>query len=94
MPNVIVPNEWTKENPFVYYSLYLWHNSDLYADQEYTFSSCSECISNLKNRLSTLNNHIAMATIREETIFKRTEHAEVSISSPLFHFDNKKGFTI
>lgn len=94
MASIIIPETWTEKNPFVYYSLYLWHNSKTYADQEYEYSSCSDCVSSLKNRLSMQNNHIEMATIREHIIYKRTSDTELSTSSPLFHYDYKTGYRI
>ena len=94
MNMIIVPNEWKEKEPFVYYSLHIWHDSKTYANESYDYSSCSDAIGTLKNRIENDKNRIESATIREETIYKRTENMEISVSSPLIHYDYQTGFRI
>ena len=94
MSMIIVPNEYKEEKPFVYYSLFLWHNSKTYADEKHEYLNCSDAIGTLKNRIEHDSEIIEMATIREETIYRRTENTEISVSSPLLHYDHETGYRI
>jgi len=94
MASIIVPTEYNEKNPFVYYSLHIWHDSKTYADMTFEYDTCSDAICNLRGRLNSETNHIEMATIREQIIFKRTKNTELSTSSPLIHYDKKTGFRI
>ena len=95
MSMVIVPNEWTEKNPFVSYSLRIWYDSTKYADEEYNYDSCSNAVSSLKNRIKYDDEKkIQLANIREDIIYRRTENTELSVSSPLFSYDYRKGFYI
>ena len=94
MASIIIPSEWKEKKPFVYYSLHIWHDSKTYADMTFEYDTCSDAICELRSRLNRENNHIEMATIREQIIYKRLEDTELSTSSPLIHYDEKTGFRI
>ena len=94
MSMIIVPHEWKEEKPFVYYSLQIWHDRNNYSDYSNDYTRCEDCTCHLRTMLEKPNNHIELATIRENTIYKRTEQTELSCSSPLIHYDHKTGFRI
>lgn len=94
MSMIIIPNVWKEEKPFKYYSLHIWHNSKTMADETYDYEDCSNALSVLKNRIEHDNIKIELATVREHTIFRRTEETEISISSPLLHYNYQSGFSI
>lgn len=95
MSMIIVPNEWKEKDPFVSYSLYLWYDSKKSANEHHDYDSCSDAVHAMKNRIEyDKNNKIQLATIREDIIYKRTEETEISTSSPIIHFDYRKGLYI
>lgn len=85
-----LPHKWERKNPFVAYELVIWHDSDNYADENNYYTDIEEVISLLRNR-TRYDATIAMATIRQETIYRRNQKCEMSTSSPLIHYDKKRG---
>ena len=95
MSMIIVPNEWKEKKPFVYYSLHVWNDSKATASYSNDYDSCDNAVSVLRSQLKyDDNNHIELATIREHTIYRRTNDCELSTSSPIIHYDYKTGFRI
>lgn len=85
-----LPQRWERKKPFVAYQLTIWHNKETYADEQLLYTDAEEAISTLRNR-TKYEDHIQMATIRQETIFRRNPKCEMSTSSPLIHYDRKRG---
>ena len=85
-----LPQKWERKTPFVAYELVIWHDSETYADEQNYYTDPEEPISIMRNRIA-YDKTIAMATIRQETIFRRNPKCEMSTSSPLIHYDRKRG---
>ena len=85
-----LPQKWERKTPFVAYELVIWHDRETYADETMYYGDIEEAISILRNR-TKYEDHIQMATIRQETIFRRNPKCEMSTSSPLIHYERGKG---
>ena len=85
-----LPQKWERKKPFVAYNLVIWHNKETYADESLLYTDAEEAIYTMRNRIS-YDETIQMATIRQETIFKRNPKCEMSTSSPLIHYEKGKG---
>ena len=85
-----LPHRWERKTPFVAYELVLWHNSETYADEQLLYTDADDAIRTMRNRIAD-DSTIEMATLRQETIFRRNPKCEMSTSSPLIHYDRKKG---
>ena len=87
---VELPHKWERKTPFVAYELMIWHDSEKYADEHLLYTDAEDAIRTMRYRISD-DATIEMATIRQETIFRRNPKCEMSTSSPLIHYDRKKG---
>ena len=85
-----LPQKWERKTPFVAYELVIWHNLETYADEQNYYTDVEEVISLLRNRTAS-DGTIKMATIRQETIYRRNQKCEMSTSSPLIHYEKGKG---
>lgn len=85
-----LPQKWERKKPFVAYQLVIWHDRQTYADEQNYYTDPEEPIGIMRNRIAN-DATIAMATLRQETIFRRNPKCEMSTSSPLIHYDRKKG---
>jgi len=85
-----LPQKWERKKPFVAYKLVIWHNKETYADESLLYTDVGDAIWTMRNRIS-YDKTIQMATIRQETIFKRNPKCEMSTSSPLIHYEIGKG---
>lgn len=85
-----LPQKWERKTPFVAYQLVIWHDSETYADEHNYYGDVDEVISLLRNRI-TYDSTVAMATIRQETIYRRNSKCEISTSSPLIHYEKGRG---
>lgn len=85
-----LPERWERKTPFVAYQLIIWHDAETSADEWILYGNIEEAISVMRIRTSD-DDSIAMATIRQETIYKRNKRCELSISSPLIHYEKGKG---
>ena len=85
-----LPQKWERKTPFVAYELVIWHNSETYADEQNYYTDVEDAISTLRSRIA-YDKTIEMASIRKETIYKRNPKCEMSTSSPLIHYDRKRG---
>ena len=85
-----LPQKWERKTPFVAYELVIWHDSKTYADEKNYYTDVEEPIGIMRNRIAN-DATIEMATLRQETIFRRNSKYEMSTSSPLIHYDRKKG---
>lgn len=85
-----LPQKWERKTPFVAYEIVVWHDRETYADEQNYYGDVEDAISLLRNRIAN-DKTVEMATIRQETIFRRNPKCEMSTSSPLIHYDRKKG---
>lgn len=85
-----LPQKWERKKPFVAYQLTIWHDKETYADEQLLYTDAEEAIATLRNR-TKYEDHIQMATIRQETIFRRNPKCEMSTSSPLIHYERGRG---
>ena len=85
-----LPQKWERKTPFVAYQLVIWHNSETYADEHNYYTDVEDAISILRSRI-LYDATVEMATLRQETIFRRNPKCEMSTSGPLIHYDRKKG---
>ena len=85
-----LPRKWERKTPFVAYSIIIWHNRETIADEQNYYTDAEEVISLLRNR-TKYDETIEMATIRQETIYRRNPKCEMSTSSPLIHYEKGRG---
>lgn len=85
-----LPQRWERQKPFVAYELVIWHNRKTYADEQNYYTDPEEPISIMRNRIAN-DATIEMATLRQETIYRRNPKCEMSTSSPLIHYERGKG---
>lgn len=85
-----LPHKWERKTPFVAYQLNIWHDRQTYADEQNYYTDPEEPICIMRNRIA-YDTTIAMATIRQETIFRRNPKCEMSTSSPLIHYEKGRG---
>ena len=88
-----LPQKWERKTPFVAYELVVWHNKDTYADEQLYYTDVEDAISVLRSRIA-YDGTVEMATIRQETIYRRNPKCEMSTSSPLIHYDRRKGVSL
>ena len=88
-----LPQKWERKTPFVAYQLVIWHDRQTYADEQNYYTDPEEPISIMRNRI-TNDKTIAMATIRQETIYRRNPKCEISVSSPLIHYKRGEGVSL
>ena len=88
-----LPQKWERKTPFVAYELVVWHNSKTIADEQNYYGDVEEVIGLLRNRIA-YDATVEMATIRQETIYRRNSECEMSTSSPLIHYDRRKGLSL
>lgn len=85
-----LPHRWERKTPFVAYQLVIWHDCNTYADEQLLYTDAQEAISTMRNRID-YDATIGMATLRQETIFRRNSKCEMSTSSPLIHYKKGEG---
>lgn len=85
-----LPHKWERKTPFVAYELVIWHDRQTYADEQNYYTDAEEVIGIMRNRINN-DATIEMATLRQETIFRRNPKCEMSTSSPLIHYDKERG---
>ena len=85
-----LPQKWERKTPFVAYGVFVWHNSETYADEQLYYGDVDEAIATLRNRIA-YDSTVEMATIRQETIYKRNPKCEMSTSGPLIHYERGRG---
>ena len=88
-----LPRKWERKTPFVAYQLTIWHDRETYADEQNYYTDPEEPISIMRNRIAN-DETIAMATLRQEIIYRRNPKCEMSTSSPLIHYDKGKGLRL
>ena len=88
-----LPKKWERKTPFVAFELTIWHNSETYADEYLYYTDADETFAVLRSRIMH-DKTIGMATIRQETIYRRNSECEMSTSSPLIHYDRRKGLSL
>ena len=87
---VELPQKWERKTPFVAYGLVIWHDRETFADEQLYYTDMEEAIVTLRSRIAH-DKTVEMATIRQETIYRRNPKCEMSTSGPLIHYDRKKG---
>lgn len=85
-----LPHKWEQKTPFVAYTLVIWHDSETYADEQKYYTDVEDAISTLRSRIA-YDATVEMATIRQETIYKRNPKCEMSTSAPLIHYERGRG---
>lgn len=88
-----LPRKWERKTPFVAYQLTIWHDREIYADEQNYYTDPEEPISIMRNRIMN-DKTVAMATLRQEIIYRRNPKCEMSTSSPLIHYDKGKGLRL
>lgn len=85
-----LPQKWERKTPFVAYELVIWHDSEKYADEQTYYTEVDDAIATLRSRIA-YDKTVEMATLRQETIYRRNPKCEMSTSSPLIHYTRGKG---
>ena len=85
-----LPHKWERKTPFVAYGLVIWHDRETFADEQIYYTDMEEAIVTLRSRIAH-DKTVEMATIRQETIYRRNPKCEMSTSGPLIHYSRERG---
>ena len=85
-----LPQKWERKTPFVAYGVFVWHDSERYANEELYYGDVYEAIAMMRSRIAH-DNSVKMITIRQETIYRRNPKCEMSTSGPLIHYSRERG---